>query len=450
MLSFSDPLFWAENQFGEAYLADSRRTKRAIKLGEAIASRSGVSLPNQTANWNDLRGAYRLLNEEAVSHKRLCLPHWQTTREKTGKEVALMIQDTSTLDYTGHKATKGLGYTGTKESRGLLVHSYLTVIPDENNPEILGLSNQLVWAREEKYRPYEKRSDRSKRRTEAAVWQETLQAIGIMPKEKNWVSVGDRGSDVFEYISTAQKMNWHCLLRVTQDRNIVCANGQKEHLKHYLRSFPSQAEKLTILRGRDGGIKRKITLQISWAEIMLLSPKARKKQPPIKGYCFRCWNEKEGLEWLLFSTVPFDEHDALEQISWYEHRWLIEEFHKCLKTGCAIEKRQLRKVKAMMTLIGFLSLAAVRLLQLRNLARTKPELKALKAGAELLFVKLVAMRLKQKVNTLSLGQFWKGVAMFGGFIGRNSDGEPGWQTLWKGWERLQDICYGAEWSLNQK
>ncbi|HSX13108.1 MAG TPA: IS4 family transposase, partial [Chlamydiales bacterium] len=28
------------------------------------------------------------------------------------------------------------------------------------------------------------------------------------------------------------------------------------------------------------------------------------------------------------------------------------------------------------------------------------------------------------------------VAKLGGFLGRKSDGEPGWQTLWKGWVNL--------------
>jgi hypothetical protein len=31
----------------------------------------------------------------------------------------------------------------------------------------------------------------------------------------------------------------------------------------------------------------------------------------------------------------------------------------------------------------------------------------------------------------------------GGFIGRKSDGEPGWQTIWKGYKRLQDMLLGA-------
>jgi hypothetical protein len=38
------------------------------------------------------------------------------------------------------------------------------------------------------------------------------------------------------------------------------------------------------------------------------------------------------------------------------------------------------------------------------------------------------------------------IARLGGFIGRKSDGSPGWQTLWRGWNRLQDMCWGANFA----
>ncbi|WP_448287985.1 IS4 family transposase [Phormidesmis priestleyi] len=41
-----------------------------------------------------------------------------------------------------------------------------------------------------------------------------------------------------------------------------------------------------------------------------------------------------------------------------------------------------------------------------------------------------------------MAQFWQAVARLGGFIGRKSDGQPGWQTLWRGWLRLQDLAWG--------
>ena len=40
------------------------------------------------------------------------------------------------------------------------------------------------------------------------------------------------------------------------------------------------------------------------------------------------------------------------------------------------------------------------------------------------------------------------VARLGGFIGRKSDGMPGWQTIWRGWQRLFWMSEGLE-TLNQ-
>ncbi len=45
-----------------------------------------------------------------------------------------------------------------------------------------------------------------------------------------------------------------------------------------------------------------------------------------------------------------DVADALTQLDWYACRWVIEEYHKCLKSGCAIEKRQLETGKGLVTL----------------------------------------------------------------------------------------------------
>jgi hypothetical protein len=36
------------------------------------------------------------------------------------------------------------------------------------------------------------------------------------------------------------------------------------------------------------------------------------------------------------------------------------------------------------------------------------------------------------------------VARLGGFIGRKSDGMPGWQTIWRGWQRLMWMSEGLE------
>jgi len=97
----TDPVQWAEAQWGNARLGDRRRTRRAVRLGAAIAAQSAASLPKQTQQWSDLKAAYRLLHQEEVTFEQLSLPHWQLTRmhaEGMQGAVVLFVQDGSELD----------------------------------------------------------------------------------------------------------------------------------------------------------------------------------------------------------------------------------------------------------------------------------------------------------------------------------------------------------------
>ena len=93
-------------------------------------------------------------------------------------------------------------------------------------------------------------------------------------------------------------------------------------------------------------------------------------------------------------------------------------------------------------LIGGLFLIAVRLLQLRELARLEPERLATDAlPAEL--VRVVAHLADVPVSALTLGSFWRTVARQGGHQGRQGDGPPGWKTLWRGWLDIQLLLEGV-------
>lgn len=66
---FNDLEKWASQQWGQAQLGDVRRNQRAVKIGQAIANNPDASLPEQMGSWGELKAAYRLLNEEDVTHK---------------------------------------------------------------------------------------------------------------------------------------------------------------------------------------------------------------------------------------------------------------------------------------------------------------------------------------------------------------------------------------------
>src|SRR5882724_5881926 len=93
---------WATEQWGTAQLGDQRRNRRAVQLGRALAAQPALSLPAQTGSWGQLKAAYRLLNEEDVTHQALLAPHCRATHLQAAatQAVVLFIQDTSECDYT--------------------------------------------------------------------------------------------------------------------------------------------------------------------------------------------------------------------------------------------------------------------------------------------------------------------------------------------------------------
>jgi hypothetical protein len=446
--SFSDPAHWAEQQWSTADLGDARRTRRAVQLGAALASRPEASLPEQTGSWHELKAAYRLLNEPAVTYAALSEPHWQVTRQQaTQAHTVLFVQDTSDLDFTAHRQTKDLGWIGNTGGRGFFLHSCLAVRPSAV-PEILGLAAQKVWTRHEVRKGTETRAARARRPKESEVWAEMVETIGPAAPDQCWVSVSDRASDIFSFVRRARAQNWHCLWRAGQNRIVLTKNGRKAKLLDWARRLPAQTETTFELRGRTEQPPRTVRLQVAWSAVDLCPPRngRQRRQAPVSGWCVRCWEagqRKNALEWVLFTTVPVtDAAMALERLEWYRARWVVEEYHKALKTGCAREQRQLRSAPGLLALLGLLAIVAVRLLQLRTLARTAPDTPASDVVEPELLETVIRVR-GGSAHQMTADQFWRAVAGLGGFLGRKGDGDPGWQTLWRGWQRLQDLCWSV-------
>jgi hypothetical protein len=445
---------WATQQWGQAKLGDSRRQARAIALGAKLAAHPGQSLPQQLESWGDLKAAYRLLNERDVTHQALSEPHWQLSREQARAQqgVVLFVQDRTELDYSQRRDLPDVGHIRKGKGRGLVLHNCLAVLPHPQAPQIIGLAHQSVWVRKTVKKGNESRTQRGARRNEADGWAETVESIGPAPPESSgttWVSVADRESDVFSYIRRSRAQGWHCLVRLCQNRIISTVNGTALSLKPWVRQLPSQQVVALSLRGRDGQPQRELELHVSWQELQMEAPKTGKERhcDAIQGTCIRAWQEEdasaEPLEWILFTTLPIaDAQAALRHLQWYGHRWLIEEYHKCLKSGCALEKRQLATADGLERLLGFLAIVAVKLLQVRTLGQQAPDTPAQNVVPPLM-IQLVVARLNLKQPELSVRQFWYGVARLGGFLARGRDGHPGWQTLWRGWQRLQEMYWAA-------
>jgi hypothetical protein len=159
--------------------------------------------------------------------------------------------------------------------------------------------------------------------------------------------------------------------------------------------------------------------------------------------------DDEPVEWLLITTEPVEtEEQILKIIDFYRGRWVIEEFFKALKTGCAFEKRQLESWHTLQNALGLLIPIAWSLLRLRTVAREEGRTPA---RAVLTDLELEVLRrasttpLRQRPTTRDV---MLAIARLGGH--HRSNGEPGWQLLGRGYQDLLMMTAGYRLAVREK
>jgi Transposase DNA-binding/Transposase DDE domain len=430
---------WVELQWPSHSFFDPRLHKRVINIASAMLKNPKASIPGRFSLPKEIKGCYRFLNNKAVNHHMLQRQHYENVLTEAASEPGrvLFIQDGSELIYNNLEWTD-LGPTADSSGNGIMFHSCLAVKFQEGKPLIIGLAGQKAWIREEKPSDV-KRKDRDDK--ESQVWKEMISQIGPVPKNCKWTTVGDRGADIFPFIDSLPE-GWDCVIRSKHDRKIL-VNNEEHSLKKYIRGLPSMGVTTHFLRARKG-FSREVTLKVSWTEVDVLPPNAHKEKNPIRGCYVRAWCEEDpDIEWILFTKSALSSfEEALEIVTIYRHRWLIEEYHKCLKTGCQIEKAQLGSAESLLVLFGLLGVIATQLLQIKCISRVNPDEPADKYADKISII--VLQKIYGLKAPITIKEYWRRIAMLVGFMGRKSDGDPGWQKIWKGWIKLRDLCEGVE------
>jgi len=124
---------------------------------------------------------------------------------------------------------------------------------------------------------------------------------------------------------------------------------------------------------------------------------------------------------------------AWSTIEHCEQRPLIKEYHKCLKTGCRIEQRRYRTANRPEAIIGLICGLAARLLQRKLVTQATLD----RPAAEVVpprWIDGLCRVLKRPLPLDTARDFFRALAKPGGLLCRKCDGEPGWQTIWRGLE----------------
>lgn len=412
-----------------------------------IARRPGQGLPKQARQWADLKGAYRFFSNPRIEPEAIGGPHRAWTRKQCASHpIVLCVHDGSDLQAA---CVPGEKY---------VQQSSLAITPEG---QVLGLLKQSWYARVQAP-PGETQEQRQARWRESDVWPEAVEAIGTIAPECRLIHVADRAADDVRFMRACLKSGTGFVVRARFDRRL---KKEESNLWEHLNSLGS-AGTLKIKIGAQAGSRgqkprraREAKLEVRFGSITLARPSrdsqregpgtlevqavyAREIDPP---------KDAEAVDWMVLTSEGIGNfEDACKVIGYYQKRWVIEEWHRCLKEGCRLEESQVEKVENLKRLAAVLSIVAVRMLWLRDLAdeeRTGTranDAKALKASVPESWIVVAAGLYEDDPETLTPRQFWRNIAKQGGWIGRKSDGRPGWKTLWRGWYDVTQMVRGAE------
>jgi len=389
-----------------------------------------------------------------------------TTAAAEEYKVILSVGDTTFLDYRGIKVKKeGYGPTG-NGGNGLILHSALAIEPEKG--QTLGLLWQKLWNREHKPKPPKDETAEQKKQRQSQNRKTARQKAFTEKESYKWVEaltelekqveantrvihVFDREGDISEVFDQVRQLkHTGVLVRASHNRSL---DQNSERLWTKMESEPIRFEQFVDVPATSNSKARTTRVAVRFSAVNLRTPYRFDNRDSLKVYAvyateIDCPEGETPLSWMLLTTETVEDVDmAATILRWYTYRWHVEEYHKILKSGCQAEKYRLA-ADGMKTLLGFLSVIAVELLQVTYLHRTQPDAPAIEILNSVQMEVLKAGAPKKLPPILTVAWAVETVAYLGGYLEHRRKTPIGIQVLWRGWLKLHDLCEG--WQLARR
>ena len=443
-------------------MGDARLSARLPKLAKKLAAKPDVGFP-KALDEAELEALYRFVGNDEVSPSAILAPHRAATvRRCVDAKLVLVAHDTSEFGYP--TAREGMGRV-TDEGVGFFAHFSLAVASGGLR-DPLGVLSLQTHTRTGK--PKRKSGRHTERRPaaerESIRWQKGVDtAEDAMAGQASIVHLMDREADSFSLFAHMVARGARFVVRIRANRKLDETEKLFEHMSE-MKDVISREVPLSARSKISSGGSRKVhplrgarvaTLHFAAGEIRLPVPVQRPKtEVPLPAeLTLRVVHVRENnppagcepIDWKLITTEPIDEISDIEAIvDFYRARWLVEEFFKALKSGCAMEKRQLESLDAMLNALAIFTPIAVEMLKLRYLSRHAPNVPA-EQVLRPLQLQILAKKVKMPSPATALDAILA-VARLGGHLKRN--GPPGWMVIGRGYTELLTLEEGARIALN--
>ncbi len=454
---------WVRQEFAHADLRDKRLDRRLLKTAQHLAKSPASPINEACGSWASTQAAYRLFNNPKASTPGILKPHWEATAARMagcGGPV-LVMQDTVFFSYGSHVKTRGLGSIGKSNAahdRGLIMHNALAFT---TSGVPLGILSQSIWARREiPEEDYQQKIERLQvtpvEEKESSKWLVALkETVERAPAGVSIVTVADRESDFFEFLTHAKELRAKYLIRARTDRKLVPEDSAGcTRMLEALSDAPVLGTLMIEVPGNGRRKARSACIEMRVAEVTIQAPprrgahaKASGSSEPVTVTLIGATEQSpppgtDSISWVLLTNLPVkDFGSATEKVRWYAKRWGIEVWHKVLKSGCKVEDCMLEQAERLKRYLTLFSIIGVRLMHVAYLARAHPDLPATQvfSAVEIQVLHLrVTKALPPAGQSVSLREVVRMLGKLGGHLGRKGDGEPGVEILWRGWMRLYE------------
>jgi hypothetical protein len=309
----------------------------------------------------------RFLGNAKVTTARIIESWSEGTAAAEGRHI-LAIQDTSEINFaTTAKRRRGLGEIGKGNGHGVLLHSMLAV--DAENGSCLGLLGGEVWTRKGRRTTSHDLRDLSDK--ESQRWITTaLAAKPRLAKAAMVTVIGDRESDIFALYAKAAEQHFHVIARSMHDRKLASGTG----LYAACEAMAVVDQRAIVLPARAQRAERAAVLELRFGAVNLARPQTKllrhlPESLPMTLVDVREVDPQAGTEplhWRLLTDHPVtNAEQAWPIVEWYKRRWLIEQFHRVLKTqGLKLEDSQIATADRLIKLVAIAAKAAIITIQL--------------------------------------------------------------------------------------
>jgi hypothetical protein len=437
-------------ELAEADLGDVRRTARGKAIADRIATAPDASLPVAMKDRAMLEALYRHLSNEGVDYQAILESHLV----RSGRRVAAattdvyVAHDTTACTFSGESEREGVGVVN-GEKQGFFAHVSLAVAADGHRTP-MGLLAAEVFTRD---------GARDVEGSEGERWNRGVAASGARAgASARLIHVADREGDAYGLLAELAENKQRFIIRAKENRVVEVEGEGRTHLFDAAQETRQRyALEVPVAKrgGKRHGASRKAhpdrearVANLTFAALPVTLKRPRKGAPPgtptrlslnaVHVFEVAPPAGEKPIEWLLLTTEPIDTKEQVAAlVEGYRTRWVVEEYFKALKTGCAFEERQLESFRSLTNLLAYSLIIAYAMLLMRALARSSSDLSADTLLSPDQLVCLGVMTKRENTALATATQVLDAIAELG--VHLKSNGLPGWRVLSRGWQRLLEF-----------